>query len=779
MPPRKPSGKRSRTSRPPRRPKHRRPRLRWFRLLGWTLLCTAVVGAIYGLYLDSVIRTRFEGRRWALPGRVYARALEVHPGARITPAEFTQELAALEYRPDPGLAHPGTFLHRGGVFELHTRPFEFWDGTEPGRRLRVAFADGAVSDVRDLDSGQGLGLARLDPPLIGSFYPDHREDRTLVRLADVPPLLPQALVAVEDRAFHTHFGVDPRGVVRALVANLQAGRVVQGGSTLTQQLVKNYFLSAERTLWRKANEAAMAVLLELRYDKDAILQAYLNEIYLGQQAERAIHGVGLASHFYFGRPVGELDLSRVALLVGMVRGPSLYDPRRHPERARERRDRVLDLLADRGLVSGAAAKAAQQAPLGVVPDPPAGGTPHPAFLDLVRRQLQEDYRDRDLRAAGLRIFTSLEPPIQAAAEAALGGRIRELERSGASGDGPLQGAAVVIHPATGEVLALVGGREVRYAGFNRALDARRPIGSLVKPAVFLAALESTDRYTLATVVQDTALSVPLDDGGTWTPANYDRQAHGPVTLYEALVRSHNLAAARLGMEVGVERVVDTLHRLGVHRELAPYPALLLGALELSPLEVASLYQTLANGGLYTPLRAIHSVVDASGTPLDRYPLRLLAGVEPGPLFLLDAALRGVVAEGTGSGLADVLPEGWAVAGKTGTTDDLRDSWFAGYTADWLGVVWLGLDDNRPCGLSGATGALRVWGDLYTRIGGRSLDPAPPEAVEYAWVDRLSGKRTSRNTGGAVHLPFLAGTTPAGSEPGVWQRLKRWVGGDGE
>ncbi|MDF1555727.1 MAG: penicillin-binding transpeptidase domain-containing protein, partial [Deferrisomatales bacterium] len=381
--------------------------------------------------------------------------------------------------------------------------------------------------------------------------------------------------------------------------------------------------------------------------------------------------------------------------------------------------------------------------------------------------------------AGLSIFTTLDPRVQGAAEAALGARIRELESSGVAGDGPLQGAAVVVQPATGEVLALVGGREVRYAGFNRALDARRPIGSLVKPAVFLAALENPDRYTLATVVQDTDLRVTLADGTAWAPANYDRQAHGPVTLYEALVRSHNLATARLGMEVGVERVVDTLHRLGVRQELAPYPALLLGAVELSPLEVAGVYQTLANGGLHTPLRAIRSVVDAAGKPLESYPLRLLAGVAPGPLFLVDAALRGVVAEGTGSGLQEVLPEGWAVAGKTGTTDDLRDSWFAGYTADWLGVVWLGLDDNRPCGLSGATGALRVWGDLYSRIGGRSLDPTPPEGVEYAWVDRLSGERTNRGARGAAHLPFLTGSVPGGGGIGVWRRLKRWVGGETE
>jgi len=747
-------------------------------LLG-ALLCAAVIGGLYGLYLDAVIRARFEGRRWALPGRVYARALEIHPGARISPAEFAQELAALGYRPDAALAHPGTYRHPQGSFELHTRAFDFWDGGEPSRTLRVTFGDGGITALRDLGTEQPLGLARLDPPLIGSFYPDHREDRTLVRLAEVPPLLPQALVAVEDRAFPFHNGVDLRGIARALAANLRAGRVVQGGSTLTQQLVKNYFLSAERTLWRKANEAAMAVLLELRYDKSEILQSYLNEIYFGQQAERAIHGVGLASHFFFGRPVGELDLPQIALLVGLVRGPSLYDPRRHPERAKERRNRVLDLLADQGLVSDAAAGEAQRAPLGVTPESPSGGSPHPAFLDLVRRQLQEDYRDRDLRDAGLRVFTTLDPRVQSAAEAALGGRIRELEQRGAAGDGPLQGAAVVVHPATGEVLGLVGGREVRYAGFNRALDARRPIGSLVKPAVFLTALEQPERYTLATRVHDEPLNVPLDDGSIWAPANYDHQAHGPVTLYEALVRSHNLATARLGLEVGVERVVDTLHRLGVYQELTPYPALLLGTLELSPLEVAGVYQTLANGGIHSPLRAIRAVVDASGAPLERYPLRLVAGVAPGPLALVDAALRGVVAEGTGSGLQEILPEGWSVAGKTGTTDELRDSWFAGYTADWLGVVWLGQDDNRTCGLTGATGALRVWGDLFARIGGRSLDGTPTEGVEYAWVDRISGERTNRGADRAVRLPFLAGTAPGGEAPGLWQRLKGWVGGDGE
>jgi penicillin-binding protein 1B len=294
--------------------------------------------------------------------------------------------------------------------------------------------------------------------------------------------------------------------------------------------------------------------------------------------------------------------------------------------------------------------------------------------------------------------------------------------------------------------------------------------------VFLTALEAPEGYTLATVIDDSEIRVPMADGTFWTPANYDRQMHGPVTLYEAFIRSHNLAAARLGMQVGVEQVVDTLYRLGVSRNVKPFPALLLGALELSPLEVAQLYQTLAGGGAHTPLRAIREVLDAGGKPLQRYALRIEQGVEPGPLFLLSAALRGVVSEGTASGLQRVLPRDWAVAGKTGTTDDLRDSWFAGYTADWLGVVWLGMDDNRPCGLSGASGALQVWADLFTRIDGRPLDISPPVPVEYAWVDRISGRRVGSSREGAVRLPFLAGSEPAGGVPGLWLRLKGWLGG---
>jgi len=749
------------------------------RVVVWSLAFSIFTFLAYVLYLDSRVQTQFEGKRWALPAHVYARALELYPEQNLTADQFLSELTMLGYRKVSQPQRQGTYAQKGNTFVLSTRAFHFWDGDEKSQLLRLEFSTDRLLGIWQANTGDAIDLLRLDPPLIGNIYPSHREDRILVKLDDVPPLLIDALLAVEDREFFTHFGVSPQSIARAMWVNLRAGRTVQGGSTLTQQLVKNFFLSNERTLWRKFNEAIMALLLEVHYEKKEILEAYINEIYLGQDGRRAIHGFGLASQFYFGQDLKKLGPQQLALLVALVKGPSYYDPRRHAERAVERRNLVLRLLAERGkLVPDAAQRASTGGP-GVLPQNSTRVSRVPAFIDLVRRQLRRDYSETDLNSEGLRIFTTLDPDVQRATEKALSLQLGRLQREGFDAD--IQAAAVVANVSDGEVQAVVGGRDPRFAGFNRALDAVRPVGSLIKPAVYLTALlqqeasrqqkVQLEKYTLATLLDDSPLDVDMGGGEHWLPKNFDHQNHGElsvdengtqhnyVLLQDALVHSYNIATARLGMAVGVPAVLDTLRGLGADRPLTEYPALLLGAANFSPLDVTQMYHTLAAGGFRTPLRAIRAVLTANGEPLQRYPLSVTRVFANKPVYLLNSALRVVTQEGTGRYLKTSLPEGLAVAGKTGTSDELRDSWFAGFSDTHVAAVWVGLDDNRPAGLTGSRGALRVWGDILSRLDVHSLTDELPVGVESTWIDRRNGLLSDDDCPSALALPFVAGTQP--------------------
>src|SRR5512134_1656561 len=645
-------------------------RFSWRRFLWYSFLAVTLVAAGITLYLDLRVRSEFEGRRFALPARIYARPLELHAGLRITQADIVDELRQLGYREAPPEGEAGWFSKRENTLEVALRPFVFWDGRQPAKRVSVAFDGGTVAALRDA-AGAELALARLDPLPIGGIYPAGNEDRVLVRLGDVPKHFVQTLVAVEDRSFYSHAGFDLRGLARA-ARSLFTDRV-QGGSTITQQLVKNFFLTPERTVERKLTELVMAVLLELHYDKEEILETYLNEIYFGQDRDRAIHGVGLATQFYFGKEVQHLNVAESALLVGMIRGPAHYDPQRHAQRALERRNFVLREARDQKGITPEDYAQARATPLNVSKKAGMGTTPYPAFLQLVHRQLRRDYDEADLRTEGLRIFTTLDPRVQEAAEAALTKRLAQFDKERRFGREPgLEGAVVVSDPQSGELHALVGGRDPRYRGYNRALDASRPVGSLLKPAIYLTALAEPERYTLLTPIDDSEFVWKSRGAPDWQPANYDKQFHGAVPLRTAFAQSYNAAAARLGTEIGIERVLDTLRRLGIERELKPYAATLLGALELSPLEVAQMYQTIASGGFRTPLRAIREVTTQDGKPLKRYPLAVEQAFPPEPVYLITAAMQGVVREGTGQGLAHWLSPELAVAGKTGTTDEQRD-----------------------------------------------------------------------------------------------------------
>ncbi len=738
-------------------------RARILRYFGYALLLGTVALGLFAAYLDVRVRNEFEGRRFALPARIYARPLELHAGLRLSQADVVDELRELGYGDTPRANDSGWFTRDAGELEIAVRPFVFWDGAQPARRIRVSFQDGSVSTLLDSD-GKPLALARLDPRPIGGIYPAGNEDRVLVRLSDVPATLVQELIAVEDHNFYAHFGFDPRALARAALSVFGGGRV-QGGSTITQQLVKNFFLTPERTLQRKFTELIMAVLLEAHYSKNEILETYLNEIYLGQDRDRAIHGVGLAAQFYFNKEVRYLSPAESALLVALVKGPAVYDPRRHPARALERRNLVLREARERGYLTLEQYTLARSSELGVSGRPGMGTSPYPAFLQLVHRQLRRDYDEADLRSEGLRIFTTLDPRAQVAAENALAKHLAQFDREKRFNKQPgLEGAVVVTDPQTGEVQALVGGRDPRYRGYNRAIDAARPVGSLLKPAVYITALSDPSHYTLVTPIDDGPFTWKSRGAPDWQPKNYDLKFHGMVPLRIALAESYNAATARLGTEIGVDKVLDNVRKLGVERELRPFASTLLGAVELSPLEVAQMYQTIASGGFRSPLRAIREVTTQDGRPLTRYGLKVEQAFPPEPIVLITAALQGVVREGTAQGLKSFLPPEIAAAGKTGTTDEQRDAWFAGFAGDRLAVVWVGYDDNRAARLTGAAAAVPIWGDLMAALSAEPLALATPETIERVWIDPQTNLRADSQCAGAVELPFVQGSAPQDRSP---------------
>jgi penicillin-binding protein 1B len=748
------AAKRSKSRRKRRSSKGQFQWRRWLLLL---LVAITLGTLLYTLYLDQVVQSRFEGQRWEIPAKVYGRPLALQPGLNISTEQLEETLGGLGYNRVSHPDHPGSYAVYKNRFLLRTRGFLFPDMQRGSDYLEVVIESDAISTLRRAGNGDPVGYYRLEPKLIGSLTSAHGEDRILVQRDEVPERLVSALVAVEDRDFFHHFGLDPVAIGRALWANIRATRVVQGGSTLTQQLVKNFFLTSERTLWRKFNEALMALILEARYSKDEILEAYINEVYLGQSGGKAIHGFALASRFYFNRPLQELDLSRTALLVALVRGPSAYDPRRHPERAIARRDLVLQQMLSQGTIDQDAVTEAKSRGLGIEQgNLQASGVP--AFMDLIRRQLKRDYKEEDLNAEGLRIFSTLDPGIQRQAEDAMTSQLSSLEKSRSLPTGSLQGAFTLAEVETGEVLALVGDRNPRFAGFNRALDALRPVGSLLKPAVYLTALSQPSRYQLMSELEDKQIRLQAPNGDIWEPGNYDDQAHGQIKLQEGLIHSYNLATVRLGMDVGLQAVANNIQALGVHRPLDPYPSLLLGAVSLSPLEVTQMYQTLANGGYLATIKGIREVTDAEGLPLSRYPLAIKPAADTRAVFLLRHALRQVTRSGTAKALQWMLPAGAEVAGKTGTTDKLRDSWFAGFDRQRVGVVWVGRDDNGPMGLSGSAGALRIWADIMKRIGVIPLQERIPRGVEMVEIEPTSGL-LGEGCADTYFTPYIEGSAP--------------------
>ncbi|KTI47920.1 bifunctional glycosyl transferase/transpeptidase [Enterobacter hormaechei] len=713
--------------------KGRKPRGKrgWFWLLLKLFIVFVVLIAIYGVYLDQKIRSRIDGKVWQLPAAVYGRMVNLEPDMSISKNEMVKLLQATQYRQVTKMTRPGEFTVQAKSIEMIRRPFDFPDSKEGQVRARLTFDGDRLETIENMDNDRQFGFFRLDPRLITMLSSANGEQRLFVARNGFPDLLVDTLLATEDRHFYEHDGISLYSIGRAVLANLTAGRTVQGASTLTQQLVKNLFLSSERSYWRKANEAYMAVLMDARYSKDRILELYMNEVYLGQSGDNEIRGFPLASLYYFGRPVEELSLDQQALLVGMVKGASIYNPWRNPKLALERRNLVLRLLQQQQVIDQELYDMLSARPLGVQP---RGGviSPQPAFMQMVRQELQSKLGDKVKDLSGVKIFTTFDSVAQDAAEKAAVEGIPVLKKQRKLSD--LETAMVVVDRNTGEVRAMVGGAEPQYAGYNRAMQARRSIGSLAKPATYLTALSQPNLYRLNTWIADAPISLRQPNGQVWSPQNDDRQFSGQVMLVDALTRSMNVPTVNLGMALGLPAITDTWQKLGVPKDqLHPVPAMILGALNLTPIEVAQAFQTIASGGNRAPLSALRSVIAEDGSVLYQSFPQAERAVPAQAAYMTLWTMQQVVQRGTGRQLGAKYP-GLHLAGKTGTTNNNVDTWFAGIDGREVVITWVGRDNNQPTKLYGASGAMSIYQRYLANQSPVPLNLVAPEDIVDMGVD---------------------------------------------
>ena len=739
----------------------------WFKRLlpiaGKLTLVASVALAAYLFYLDASIKHHFSGNKWQVPAQIYARALQIDVEQEITPAEILDELDLLGYRQVPNVKNSGEYHYANRQLTFMRRAFDFIDGNQAMRLIRLSWRGDRIAAIEQalprqliFASATTLQQIRLEPWLVSRLVSSHREDRMLLDIDKVPPMLVSALTLVEDQNFYKHHGVAPLSIVRALIANIAAGRTVQGGSTLTQQLVKNLYLTREKQIIRKVKEALMAIVIDARYSKDQILEAYLNEVFVGQNGDLGVHGFGLGSHFYFDRPVAELDVAEIALLVGMVKGPSYYNPRRHPERATERRDLVLKVLFENNEISAAEYEMYVNQPLNIASGASIASGKHPAFMDKVRRELTDILADPDIRESGVRVFTSLDINAQRRAEKALAETVATLaDQRSISG---LEGAMMITDIKSGEIRAIVGSKNTTYSGFNRALDAKRQIGSLVKPAIYLTALEQPARFNLATPLLDEPIDLADEGGKRWQPQNADKEFRGQVALVSALTQSLNVPTINLGLDIGLPNVIDTLQRLGVNTPIKEVPALTLGAIDLSLLQVNQMYQTIANTGVYRPLRTVNAITTAGNRLLWQHSNYAEQRVDEAATYLTNYALHKVTIEGTARQINSQFPR-INMAGKTGTTNDYRDSWFAGFDRNILVTTWLGDDDNATTGLTGASGALSAYIAYQKAQQPKSLSRRFPNGLGIAHFDPLSGEAMVAGCTNALTVPAILDVLP--------------------
>jgi penicillin-binding protein 1B len=745
------------------------------RALGVALfLACSAAGGVAGRHLaqlDRIVRERFEGTLFRVPSRVLSAPLILYPGLDHTLIDLRGTLDRLGYREASGGSLPlGRYRWSERELRIHRRAFEHPNRAEPARLVALQLSGRSIDGIRDLQARREIGALFLEPEAVGAYYGPDREQRELVRVAEIPRQMTDAVMAVEDQRFYSHIGIDFWRIGGALAANLRARRFAQGGSTLTQQLMKNFFLTPDRRLKRKVEEAAMALITESRYPKAAILEAYLNEIYLGQRGSTGIHGIGEAARFYFGKPVRDLSLAESATIAGLIQSPNGLSPHRAPKAATARRDLVLRLMLQQGKISQEEFAEATAEPLRVAKVTPDLRDAR-FFLDALRRELPIYYGEEKLAAEGLRIYSTLDLRLQRTAARVVREELARLEQSTralAPRNGQrLEACLVALRPQTGEVLALVGGRDYAASQFDRCTQARRPAGSVFKAFLYAAALEPVSgapAITLASLLDDSALIVPVWRGN-WAPQNFDLQFHGIVPVRTAFEKSYNVASARLAQAIGIPRVREMARRLGIESPLPNVPSLALGAGDVTPLELARAYASFASGGIRPRVRTFEDVIDAKGETLERQPIEFERVLDSGTAFLMTSLMQGVVDRGTATGIRAAGVSG-PVAGKTGTSNEERDAWFAGFTPEMVVVLWVGFDEPRSLGQASARIAVPIWARFLREATGGDVTgmfPVPGDVVELE-VDPTTGALALEGCPARRSEFFLRGTEPLDTCP---------------
>ena len=734
------------------------------KLLKYTLLIFVLAGlsvAIYGWHLSAQVEKRFSARRWSIPSTVYSDTMLLYPGQRFNASNFTQKLIGLGYRRK---SHPpskkGEIQIGPTEINIYLNDLKTPWRTREGFAVRVEYSDAQIETLTRIDNGERVAILELEPEEIMQFFGPERERRHLISIEQVPEHLVLAVLAAEDHRFFKHYGVDLRGILRALIANLRHGAIRQGGSTLTQQLAKNYFLTPARTLTRKLKEALLAVIIELKYDKKEILEIYLNEIYLGQKGSVAINGVGEAAYFYFGKSVKELTLSDAAIMAGLIKAPNHYSPYIDKARSRGRRNVVLQSMHRKEWLSEAELQEGLKQPV-IAFGFTVADTKAPYFIDYLTEQLKALYQPEDLASLGLSIYTTLDTQVQMAAETALAKGLMRLENANPDlqREAPvqkIQGAIVVMQPKTGHILALVGGRNYSISQFNRITQAQRQPGSAFKPLVYLSSL---NQFTPTSLLSNDPKSYTVN-GKVWEPQNFEPVTEYTVSLKDALKKSYNLATVDLAIKTGLDRIVDMAARFHFSTPIKPYPSLALGAFEVIPLELARAYCVFAAEGVQPFPISLKGVVDEHDKILDQKHLNIERLISPADAFLMTAMLQSVVNAGTARSLR-WRGVSWPVAGKTGTTNDFKDAWFVGYTPDILALVWVGFDNGDPIAATGAAAALPIWADLMNAIPQyrSETDFKMPKGVEKIMVCSVTGLMAVAGCPEPGEVYFLAGRTP--------------------
>lgn len=759
---------------PPRKPPKKSRRGRW---LFFFFLLVGVTGA-WGYYkirmLGKIVEEKFNvTKRWNIPSRVYSDTEYLYPGLDISLRDLKPKLERLGYRQIPAegkvpgeIKGPGDFLRQTGRIDIYLHDFAYPQEKFSGFPVRLEMEGLQIKRILDLESGEELTLLRLEPEEIATLFDEKMEDRTLIHLEECPQTLLQAVILIEDERFFRHRGVDPAAILRAALADLLTLKLSQGGSTLTQQLIKNYFLTSEKSLSRKINEALMALVLERRHPKSEILEAYLNEIYLGQRGPSSVTGVGEAVKHYFAKDIHQITLAESALLAGMIRNPSRYSPLNNVERAKERRDFVLKRMLDAEVIDATAYQAALAEAI-IPPKPKLKPIVAPYFIDFLKLQIVALYPEEVLQTEGLKIFTTLDMAAQLRADRALREGLARLQSTQARllpKDHPqgLEGCMVVMSPQNGYVRAMVGGKDYVTSQYNRCTQAARQPGSTFKPFVYLTALDpsrSQKTFTPASLIEDTHFTLDTVQG-PWSPDNYDHREHGMVTLRQALEQSYNIATAKLAMDAGLEAVVRTAREAGISSPLSAVPSLSLGAFEVSPLELASAYGIFPNRGVRAePLSVIH-IMTPDGEVLEKKNLKIRKVFDELPVALTTHILKGVLERGTAAAARSLGFRGIA-AGKTGTSSDYRDAWFVGFTPQLLSLVWVGFDDNVSLKMSGARAALPIWAAFMKEaVGDSQQDFTFPSNLVQVNIDPLTGELATKACSQTITEFFLPGTEPS-------------------